>query len=108
MDLFFFQCSTAEPTTTTLDDTVHYLSPVSPMSARTVNEGDHIYDTSAFMYLLEEFGKGRAYSTTETSSVSCEEMDYQRTLAIVKPEAMKYQDAIQRKILDSGFSVIQV
>lgn len=90
-----------------MDDTVHYLSPVSALSARTVNEGDHMYDPAAFVYLLEEFGKGRTYTNT-TSSISCEELDLQRTLAIVKPEAMKYQDVIQRKILDSGFTIIQV
>lgn len=67
-----------------------------------------MYETAAFLHLLEEFGKDKGYTSTETSSIQCEEMDYQRTLAIVKPEAMKYQDVICRKIIDSGFYLIQV
>lgn len=78
------------------------------MSARTVHEGDHLYETSAFLHLLEEFGKDKGYSSSETSSIVCEDLEFQRTLAIVKPEAMKYQDVICRQVIDSGFSIIQV
>lgn len=94
--------------TTEVDDTIHYLSPASPISPRSMHEGDFIYESPSFMRLLEQFGRVDEYASTESSTVSCIEPELQRTLAFVRPEAMQYQDVIVRAITEGGFSIIRV
>jgi nucleoside diphosphate kinase len=80
-------------------DTIHYLSPVT--TARTVYEGD--FDYSRFVPFLGGLSLP-AFSTEST--ISCEEPGLQRTLAIIKPEAMIYKDVVLKAIVDKGFSII--
>jgi hypothetical protein len=77
------------------------LSPVT--TARTVYEGD--FDYSRFVPFLGGLSLP-AFSTEST--ISCEEPGLQRTLAIIKPEAMIYKDVVLKAIVDKGFSIIGV
>lgn len=92
-------------TMSTLNDTVHYMSPVSPMSARSDYEGHYAID---YLQFLPPTVGQEDSSTYKSSTVSCIEPDLQRTVAIVKPDAMKYEDVVVRAINDAGFSIIQV
>ncbi|XP_018567234.1 nucleoside diphosphate kinase homolog 5-like [Anoplophora glabripennis] len=88
-----------------LQDTVHYLSPATSNTARTEYEGDFLYD---------QFVEFRAtlpppspdYESTVSSTISCVEPELQRTLAIIKPEAIKYKDVVLRAINESGLKII--
>lgn len=95
-----------------VDDTVHYMSPASTsrISPRTVDEGDlygYVYKSPSFMHYLHALGKAPEASYI-SSSISCVEPEMQRTLAIVKPEYMKYEDVIMRAINEAGFTIIRV
>ncbi|GJQ68928.1 hypothetical protein Trydic_g6115 [Trypoxylus dichotomus] len=90
-------------TTTTLDDTVHYMSPVSPLSGRTDYEGDQ--DLDYFQFLKPTMRQDES-STYKSSTISCLEPELQRTIAIVKPDAMVYEDVVVRAINEAGFSTI--
>ncbi|KAJ8911579.1 hypothetical protein NQ315_016116 [Exocentrus adspersus] len=86
-------------------DTIHYLSPATSNTVRTECEGDFLY---------EQFVEFRTalppatpdYGSTTSSTISCGEPELQRTLAIVKPEAMKYKDVVLRAITESGLKVV--
>lgn len=43
-----------------------------------------------------------------TSYISCIEPQLQRSVAIVRPDAMVYEDVILRAVNEVGFSIIQV
>ncbi|XP_022905236.1 nucleoside diphosphate kinase homolog 5-like [Onthophagus taurus] len=90
-------------TGSTMLDTIHYLSPVSPLSPRSVYEGDVDY-----LKLIEPKPKYLpiSISSISSSTISCVEPHLQRTIAIVKPEAMVYQDVVLRAITNAGFSYI--
>lgn len=102
---------TLDKDTTTLSEqtggTVHYISPASPLSIRTVNEGDYYYYDyrTYFKYFPLEAPK---ILSVPSSSISCVEEELQRTLAIVRPHAMVYQDVILRAIFEAGFAFIHV
>ncbi|KAI4457723.1 nucleoside diphosphate kinase [Holotrichia oblita] len=98
------QIADTDNTMTTLDDTVHYMSPVSPMTARSDYEGYHTIDYLQF--LPPTIGQEDS-STYKSSTISCIEPELQRTVAIVKPDAMKYEDVVVRAINEVGFSIIQ-
>ncbi|EEZ98594.1 nucleoside diphosphate kinase homolog 5 [Tribolium castaneum] len=80
-------------------DTIHYLSPVT--TARTLCEGDFDYGAFAPFY-----GKMSLPPYSTESSLSCEEARLQRTVAIIKPEAMVYKDVVLKAIADKGFSIV--
>lgn len=50
------------------------------------------------------------YSSTSrsTTSISCDDQELQRTLAIVKPDALKYRDVVVRAIKEAGFKILNV
>ena len=98
--------STDATQTFVLDDTVHYMSPASSISDRTVDEGDYrVYEK----YLqLPIFEKPREYSSYSSSTISCEEMELQRTVLIVKPDAMVYEDVVLREVFQVGFTIVDV
>lgn len=79
--------------------TIHYLSPAS-LSIRTVHEGD--YDYQDFLVPIHE------EEISTTSYMSCIEPEYQRTIAIIKPEAMIYKDVIMRALFFAGFNIMHV
>ncbi|KAJ8939158.1 hypothetical protein NQ314_011208 [Rhamnusium bicolor] len=88
-----------------LDDTVHYLSPATTNTARTECEGDFYYQQFfGYQPLLPPPSPG--YVSSITSTISCEEPELQRTLAIIKPEAMKYKDVVLRAINEAGFKIL--
>lgn len=82
-------------------DTIHYLSPAT--TARTVCEGDFDYGVFSPYY-----GKMSIPPYSTESSISCEEPRLQRTVAIIKPEAMMYKDVVLKAIVDKGFSIVNV
>ncbi|XP_018320118.1 nucleoside diphosphate kinase homolog 5-like [Agrilus planipennis] len=100
-------CSDSYYSTTTnlTDDEIHYLSPISPVSPLSDDEGIFPieYKTPTILRLLRELPPARTIS----SSVSCIEPLLQRTLAIIKPEAMQYKETVLRAIRDAGFTVIR-
>lgn len=59
------------------------------------------------MHLVKDI-RGADEGSFETSIISCVEPELQRTIAIVKPEAMPYEDVVLRAINESGFSIIHV
>lgn len=86
------------------------MSPVSPLSVRTEHEGG-IYDYTSpeFMKMLHDIGPRDGDEISfETSYVSCVEPELQRTIAIVRPDAMQYEDVIMRAVHEVGFSIIRV
>lgn len=89
------------------DDTVHYMSPVSPLSDRSSYEGD--YDYYRHLYNLHGRGKEESHddgSLGTESTVSCHIPELQCTVAIIKPEAMQYEDVVIRAVKEAGFSII--
>lgn len=47
-------------------------------------------------------------SSKSTSSISCYESKLQRTIAIIKPDALKYKDVVLRAVREAGMKVINV
>ncbi|CAG9826839.1 unnamed protein product [Diabrotica balteata] len=84
-------------------DTVHYLSPATT-PAVTDLEGDIYYQQFADYELPPQADH---YGSSSTSTLSCKEPDLQRTLAIVKPDGMKYKDVILRAIKGAGIKMLQ-
>nr|CAI5858078.1 unnamed protein product [Callosobruchus analis] len=92
-------------------DTVHYLSPATTVTAaRTEYEGD-----LAYQHLLDAFrpeaadlsiGDLRSTLSSVSTELECEDALPQRTLAIVKPEAMKYQDVVLRAVKEAGLKIL--
>nr|CAH7740003.1 unnamed protein product [Callosobruchus chinensis] len=92
-------------------DTVHYLSPATTITAaRTEYEGD-----LAYQHLLDAFrpeaanlsiGDLRSTLSSVSTKLGCEDALPQRTLAIVKPEAMKYQDVVLRAVKEAGLKIL--
>ncbi|XP_017772057.1 PREDICTED: uncharacterized protein LOC108559327 [Nicrophorus vespilloides] len=88
-------------------NTMHYLSPMSPLSARTVHEGDY-YDYMEFLIEPLEKGPLPELSTISSSYISCVEPELQRTIAIIKPEAMCYKYVVLRAINEVGFQIVGI
>ncbi|KAJ8962219.1 hypothetical protein NQ318_018191 [Aromia moschata] len=87
-----------------LDDTIHYLSPATTGTARTEVEGDFYRQ---FLEYRPSFPPALPdYGSSISSSISCEEPDLQRTIAIIKPEAIKYKDVVLRTINASGLRIV--
>lgn len=77
--------------------------------AITECEGDLLYEQYiAFQDELVTRPPDYTNSSKSSSTISCNEPDLQRTLAIIKPEAMKYKDVIIRAIKEAGLKIINV
>ncbi|XP_050300698.1 nucleoside diphosphate kinase homolog 5-like [Anthonomus grandis grandis] len=98
-------------------DTIHYLSPASTIdAARTEHEGDLDYQQFYISPLyhqagghldhVDDDGLQSPISGTTTSSISCDENTLQRTVAIIKPEAMYYKDVTLRAIRAAGLKIV--
>ncbi|KAF5275823.1 hypothetical protein FQR65_LT04061 [Abscondita terminalis] len=90
------------------DSAMHYISPasMSPLSDMSDFEGvpgAYFYKSPSFMRFLHEYGKE---TVSISSTISCVEPEIQRTLAIVKPDAMKYEDVILRAINQAGLFIL--
>ncbi|KAK5649662.1 hypothetical protein RI129_000691 [Pyrocoelia pectoralis] len=89
-------------------DTVHYISPASMSAISDKSTTHEEYDTyqyssPTFMKELHEYDlQSGSYSV----STSGGEPQLQRTLAIVKPEAVHYEDVILRAIANAGIKLI--
>lgn len=93
---------------TKIEDTVHYMS-LATTPAVTEFEGDFLYQQ--YIAFQDELVTNPAdyTSTSRTStSISCDEVELQRTLAIIKPEALKFKDVIIRAIKEAGLKIISV
>ncbi|XP_030753092.1 nucleoside diphosphate kinase homolog 5-like [Sitophilus oryzae] len=91
-----------------LPNTIHYLSPAST-AAHTICEGDFDYQDLYYLPMIHELPVTRARSTSTSSSstsVPCEENILQRTLAIIKPEAVEFQDVVLRAVDKAGFRIV--
>lgn len=77
------------------------------MSDRSRHEGSFIDDYMKFF--IEPFDVCyKSLSSVTSSFVSCEETGLQRTIVIVKPDAVKFKEAIYRVIFESGFQILGV
>lgn len=89
------------------ENTVHYISPAT-MSSTNISiyeeEPGYNYESPSFMKFLHSYEKDT--EVTLTSLVSCDESGLQRTLAIVKPDAVKYENVIIRAIQESGLFIL--
>ncbi|KAL1505901.1 hypothetical protein ABEB36_005354 [Hypothenemus hampei] len=89
-------------------DTVHYLSPAST-AARTEHEGDLEYQQFFLSPLYQSdvtYKPGLDTILTSSTSLSCEENSLQRTVAIIKPDAMCYKDVVLRAINKAGLKIV--
>ncbi|KAF7282957.1 hypothetical protein GWI33_001640 [Rhynchophorus ferrugineus] len=88
-------------------DTIHYISPAST-TARTEHEGDFDYQRFYVSPLVDdqELCKPRTSVSSSSTSISCEENVLQRTIAIIKPEAMEFKDVVLRAIDKGGLKII--
>lgn len=92
------------------DSTVHYLSPAST-TARTQCEGDFDYQQFYIspMYPQDSTYKaGLGSSSSSSTSLPCDENTLQRTLAIIKPDALGYKDVVLRAINQAGLKIVNV
>ncbi|KAJ8973949.1 hypothetical protein NQ317_013389 [Molorchus minor] len=87
-----------------LDDTIHYLSPATTRSDITELEGDFYRQFLEFRPPLPR--PIPSYGSSISSTISCVEEPLQRTIAIIKPEAMRYKDVVLRTINESGLRII--
>ncbi|CAH1104603.1 unnamed protein product [Psylliodes chrysocephalus] len=98
-------------TTSTIQDsrakgTIHYLSPAT---TRTVTEleGDLYYQQFVEFHPPSILPVPPAeYASSSESSISCREAELQRTLAILKPDAIKFKDVVIRAINESGLKIL--
>lgn len=87
---------------TRYDDTVHYLSPVSSF------RGEY------YRGILGRCGCGQEEcicgeeSIKFTEGTEYEEHFLERTLAIIKPDGVQYEDVVERKIFKEGFQILAV
>ncbi|CAH0559144.1 unnamed protein product [Brassicogethes aeneus] len=84
-------------------DTIHYLSPASTAS-KSINEGD-FFDYHDFIP-PEIFLPIGTYPSSSSTSISCVEPTLQRTICIIKPEAMEYKDVVLRAVTEEGLHII--
>ncbi|XP_057670911.1 nucleoside diphosphate kinase homolog 5-like [Diorhabda carinulata] len=85
-------------------DTVHYLSPATT-PAVTELEGDLYYQH--FVDFQPPLGPPQPdYASSSESTISCKEPELQRTLAIIKPEAIQFRDVVVRAIYESGIKIL--
>lgn len=78
-------------------------------TAHTEYEGDLMYQQ--YITLQDELvtqPPDYQSSSRSGSSISCEEPELQRTVAIIKPDALKYKDVILRAVKEAGLKIIQV
>ncbi|KAB0800132.1 hypothetical protein PPYR_08012 [Photinus pyralis] len=103
-------CQNVDADDSIVDEVVHYLSPasMSVISDKTATQeeyyGAYDYASPTFMQQLHEYGLHTIASYTASTSFVPSEL--QRTLAIVKPEAIHYQDVILRAIEYAGIKII--
>lgn len=84
-------------------NTIHYLSPAT--TDRTQYEGDDNFDYKLFAPYPRNSTESDFLST---ETIPCEEPLLQRTIAIIKPEAMIFQDVVLKIIRNSGFTILNV
>lgn len=97
------------------DDTIHYLSPASLSRGSIAGEDGRIGSfTSLEYYRLfqtqQQYDDLGEYTSPYSggSSISIEIPQLERTLAIIKPDAVYFEDVVTRKILGEGFKILQV
>nr|AEE62199.1 unknown [Dendroctonus ponderosae] len=88
-------------------DTIHYLSPASTV-AHTEYEGDLDYQQFYVSPLYHDvpYKAGLGSTTTSSSSISCDDSTLQRTVAMIKPEALCYTDVVLRAIGKAGLKIV--
>ncbi|KAG5877455.1 hypothetical protein JTB14_026509 [Gonioctena quinquepunctata] len=86
-------------------DTVHYLSPATT-PADTEYEGDLFYQHFVRVHTRFEQPGAFDYASSSSTTVSCDEPDLQRTLAIIKPDALQYKDVVLRAINEAGLKIL--
>lgn len=99
-----------------ISDTVHYITPVSLTASSLHDEDDSphtVPPSPAFLRYLQRVEHTGEYtpvsaasSLTLTDELKVPQLE--RTLAIIKPQAVMYEDVVVRKILQSGFKILQV
>ncbi|KAH1020263.1 hypothetical protein HUJ04_009959 [Dendroctonus ponderosae] len=88
-------------------DTIHYLSPAST-AAHTEYEGDLDYQQFYVSPLYHDvpYKAGLGSTTTSSSSISCDDSTLQRTVAMIKPEALCYTDVVLRAIGKARLKIV--
>lgn len=90
---------------TVQDDTIHYLSPASSRSVL----GDSLQQLTKKCICGHPSCECFEESVKLTViSSEYEQENLERTLAIIKPEAVHYEDVIIRRIIKEGFRILSV
>ncbi|CAG9823554.1 unnamed protein product [Phaedon cochleariae] len=91
-------------------DTIHYLSPATTRTG-SEHEGDLSYRQFVhfrppdFAAQQQDFDSGSA-SSRSSASAACDQSEPQRTLAIVKPEAVRFKDVVLRAVWEAGLKIL--
>ncbi|KAF5305453.1 hypothetical protein FQA39_LY01544 [Lamprigera yunnana] len=101
-----------EPCRINDEDTIHYITPATSCDISIASElGEEeegicmLHEIPCLYKLFETYEKEPSESLV-SSTISCIEPEIQRTLAIIKPDAVKYQDAILRAITEAGLYIL--